>query len=88
MKEKEIVRAEEVIEPEILDENGRPIYEEEKPKDAARPKGDMGGIVSGFFVLAFGFLVTLFVAAFSILIVLPLMLLGRILGFQIRTFKH
>lgn len=88
MEDKDIVRAEEVIEPEILDENGNPVEDESRPKDSARPQGDMGGVVGGVFVLAFGFIVTLLVAAFSIFIILPLMLLGRLLGFQVRTFKR
>lgn len=87
MEEKEIIRTEEVIEPEILDEHGRPIHER-KPSDSARPKGDNGGILGGVFVLAFGFIVTLFVAVFSICILLPLMLLGRLFGMQIKTFKR
>ncbi len=87
MEEKEIIRTEEVIEPEILDEHGRPIHEQ-KPSDSARPKGDNGGLLGGVFVLAFGFIVTLFVAVFSICILLPLMLLGRLFGMQIKTFKR
>ncbi len=88
MEEKEIVRAEEIIEPEILDENGNSVEDESRPKDSARPQGDTGGIIGGVFVLAFGFIVTLLVAAFSIFIILPLMLLGRILGLQVRTFRR
>lgn len=87
MEEKEIIRTEEVIEPEVLDEHGRPIHEQ-KTSDSARPKGDNGGILGGVFVLAFGFIVTLFVAVFSICILLPLMLLGRLFGMQIKTFKR
>ena len=87
MQEKEIIQTEEIIEPEVLDEHGNPIYSQ-SPKDSARPKGDTGGLLSGFFVLAFGFIVTLFVAIFSICILLPLMLLGRLLGMQVRTFRR
>ena len=87
MKEKDIVQTEEVIEPEILDEHGRPIHPEPF-RDSARPKGDTGGLLGGVFVLAFGFIVTLFVAVFSICILLPLMLLGRLLGMQVKTFRR
>ena len=96
MQEKEIIQSEEVIEPEILDENGNPIHED-PVKDSARPKGDTGGLLGGVFVLAFGFIVTLFVAIFSICIfvaifsiciLLPLMLLGRLFGMQVRTFRR
>lgn len=73
----------EVIEPEILDENGRVIH---RPADKARPKGDNGGFFGGLLVLAFGFLMTLLVGIFTVCIVLPLMLIGKILGFQIKTF--
>ena len=87
MQEKEIIQSEEVIEPEILDENGNPIHED-PVKDSARPKGDTGGLLGGVFVLAFGFSGTLFVANFSICILLPLMLLGRLFGMQVRTFRR
>ena len=83
-----MVRTEEIIEPEILDENGNPIGGEHTPKASARQKGDNGGIFGGILVLAFGFIMTLLVAAFSILVVLPLMLLGRLFGLQIKTFRR
>lgn len=73
----------EVIEPEILDENGKVIN---KPTDKARPKGDNGGFFGGLLVLAFGFLMTLIVGIFTVCVILPLMLIARILGFQVRTF--
>lgn len=89
MENKDLVRTEEIIEPEILDENGNPIGGEHTPKDsAARRKGDNGGIFGGVLVLALGFIMTLLVAAFSLLVVVPLMLIGRVLGFQVRTFKR
>ena len=86
MEEKEIIPTEEIIEPEILDEHGRPIHTG-PAKDSARPKGDNGGIIGGVFVLAFGFIMTMLVAVFSICVLLPLMLLGRVLGMQVKTFR-
>ena len=74
----------EVIEPEILDEKGQVIN---KPADKARPKGDNGGFFGGLLVLAFGFLMTLLVGIFTVCVILPLMLIGKILGFQIHTFR-
>ena len=88
MENKNLARTEEIIEPEILDENGNPIGGEQPPKDSARQKGDNGGIFGWILVLAFGFIMTLLVAAFSIFILVPLMLIGRVLGFQVRTFKR
>ena len=77
-----------VIEPEIIDETGQNISPVQPAKDHARPTGDTGGLIGGFFVLAFGFIMTLLVAVFSILVVLPLMLIGRLLGMQVRTFRR
>lgn len=77
-----------VVEAEILDENGQPINGEKKRPEQARPQGDLSGVLGGILVLAFGFIMTLLVAAFSILVVLPLMLLGRIFGLQIKTFRR
>ena len=88
MENKDLVRTEEIIEPEILDENGNPIGGEHPPKDSARRKGDNGGIFGGVLVLALGFIMTLLVAVFSLLVVVPLMLIGRVLGVQVRTFKR
>ena len=50
-----LTETEKIIEPEIIDENGCPIETDDHMKDAARPKGDTGGLIGGFFVLAFGF---------------------------------
>lgn len=88
MTKHEITNTEEIIEAEVLDENGRPVFEAEKPKDSARPKGDTGGVIGGILVLSFGFIMTLFVAAFSIFILLPLMLIGRLLGMEIKRFTR
>lgn len=88
MQEHGIEKSEGIIEPEVLDEHGNVIQEEVPPRDHARPKGDNGGIIGGFFVLAFGFLMTLLVMVFSVLVLLPLALIGKLLGFQVRTFKR
>lgn len=77
-----------VVEAEILDENGQPINDEKKRSEQARPQGDLSGVLGGILVLAFGFIMTLLVAAFSILVVLPLMLLGRLFGLHIKTFRR
>lgn len=88
MNKQDIVTTEEIVEAEVLDENGRPVFEAQAPKDSARPKGDTGGVFGGILVLSFGFIMTLFVAAFSIFILLPLMLIGRVLGMEIKRFNR
>lgn len=88
MNKKELVTSEEIVEAEVLDEHGRPVTGAEAPRDAARPKGDTGGVIGGILVLSFGFIMTLFVAAFSIFILLPLMLIGRILGMEIKRISR
>ncbi len=88
MKKQELAPAEEIVEAEVLDENGRPVFEPNAPRDRARPKGDTGGVLGGILVLSFGFIMTLFVAAFSIFILLPLMLIGRVLGMEIKRFRR
>ncbi|MBR4592751.1 MAG: hypothetical protein IKO35_06045 [Elusimicrobiaceae bacterium] len=77
-----------VIEPEILDETGQVISATNPPKDHARPQGDNGGLLSGMLVLAVGFFTTVAVILFSILILCPLMLLGRLLHFEVRSFRR
>ena len=76
-----------VIEPEILDENGHPIAQT-SPRDRARPQGDTGGLLSGMLVLAVGFLATAAVILFSVFILCPLMLLGRLFRFEVRSFRR
>ena len=80
-----------VIEPEVLDENGRVIsrpHGDSRAQDRARPKGDSGGFFGGLLVLAFGFFMTLLVAVFTVCVLLPLMLIGRLFGFRVSAFKH
>lgn len=80
-----------VIEPEVLDENGRVIscpHGDSRAQDRARPKGDSGGFFGGLLVLAFGFFMTLLVAVFTVCVLLPLMLIGRLFGFRVSAFKR
>ena len=74
-----------VIEPEILDENGQPITPQ---PDRARPQGDTSGVLGGVLVLATGFVLTILAALFTLLVVCPLMLFGRLLGWEIKRFRH
>ncbi len=75
-----------VIEAEIIDETGQ-VISPIPPKDHARPYGDNGGLLSGVLVLTVGFLATIAVILFSIFVIVPLMLLGRLLGINVRTHK-
>ncbi len=74
-----------VIEPEIIDENGIPVSAQ---PDHARPEGDTSGVLGGIAVLAVGIVMTVLVAAFSLLVLCPLMLLGRLFGWEMRRFKR
>ena len=83
---------EKVIEPAVLDERGQIIQANETPTwndpgDHARPQGDTRGILSGFFVFLFGFTVTVAVLLFSICILLPLALIGRLFSYSGQTKK-
>ena len=75
----------EVIEPEIIDENGIPVVPQ---PDHARPQGDTSGVLGGMAVLAVGFVMTILVAAFTLLVICPLMLLGRLFGWEIKRFRQ
>lgn len=86
---------EEIIEAEVLDEHGRPLSQIGVPSgydphstDRARPKGDSGGMLGGFLVLFTGFMMTLLVALFSLFILLPVMLIGRILSMLFRPSRR
>ncbi|MCQ2410553.1 MAG: hypothetical protein MJ053_03405 [Elusimicrobiaceae bacterium] len=79
--------APEIIEAEVIDENGR-VISPVSSKDHARPQGDNGGLLSGMLVLAVGFVATVAVLLFSIFILCPLMLLGRLLHFEVRSLRR
>lgn len=74
-----------VIEPEIIDEEGKVV--EYTSNDHARPKGDNGGILGGLLTLACGFFMTILFFVFSLIVIVPAMLIGRIFGIQIKRFK-
>ena len=80
----------EIIEPEILDESGQPIV---APGDTAAPRahGDVYGAVgflTGFFALAFSVVIMLVGALITIFIITPLLLIGRLLGMEIKTLRR
>ncbi len=87
-EDKNIVSTAEVIEAEVLDEEGRPIGQESSA--SAKPAHEQAGasFLAGFFALAFSVLMILVMAVVTVFIVLPLMLLGRLLGMQVKTFRR
>lgn len=74
------------IQPEVLDETGH-VVTPAGVRDQARAYGDMSGVLSGVWVLMVGFLTTVAVILFSVLVICPLLLLGRLFGFKVRTWK-
>ena len=77
---KETLNGGEPVRPSVLHANRPPNWH--TPGDHARPYGDRGGLIGGFWVLAVGFLVTVFVFLVSICIVIPFTLLMRVLGLR------
>jgi len=73
-----------IIEPEIIDETGQ-VISPNPSSDRARAQGDNGGLLGGLLVLTVGLLATAAVILFSVLILVPLMLLGRLFGIVIHT---
>ena len=76
-----------VIEAEVLDENGLPVVQD-TPQERVRVYQARAGFLSGFIALAFSFVMILVTAVVTVFIVLPLLLLGRVLGMQVKTFKR
>lgn len=76
-----------VIEAEVLDENGLPVAQD-TPRERGRVYQARAGFLSGFIALAFSFIMILVTAVVTVFIVLPLLLLGRVLGMQVKTFKR
>lgn len=79
-----------VIEPEILDENGRPIVQSAE-QTGSSAHGDVYGRVgflTGFFALAFSVVMMLLGALITIFVITPLLLLGRLLGLQIKKLHR
>lgn len=76
-----------VIEAEVLDENGLPVAQD-IPRERVRVYQARAGFLTGFFALAFSFIMILVTAVVTVFIVLPFLLLGRVLGMQVKTFKR
>lgn len=82
MKKKQIDETA-AVEAEIIDENGVLLTgQKEPPRLQAK-----AGFLTGFVALAFSFIMMLLMAVFMVFIIFPLMLLGRILGLQIKTLR-
>ena len=78
-----------VIEAEVLDERGMPVaFAEESKTDRGEFVAARAGFLTGFVALAFSFIMMLLMAVVTVFIVFPLMLLGRLLGMQIKTFRR
>ena len=77
------------VEAEIIDENGQVLVAQDSSgqnQTAYQPA--RAGLMTGFVALAFSFIMMLFMAVVTLFILFPLMLLGRILGLQIKTFRR
>lgn len=86
---KEMQPQKEVIEAEILDEKGMPVITPENQEKEQRVYTQAhAGFLTGFVALAFSFIMMLLMAVVTVFIVFPLMLLGRLLGMQIKTFRR
>lgn len=77
-----------VIEPEILDEHGLPVAQQTAARSTARSQYRGAGFLTGFFALTFTFIMLLVGALVTVFIIAPVLLLGRVLGLQIKTFRR
>ena len=86
---KEQTPKKEVIEAEVLDERGVPVAlgEDAQPK-REEFVGARAGFLTGFVALAFSFVMMLVMAVVTVFVIFPLMLLGRLLGIQVKTFRR
>ena len=75
-----------IIEPEILDEHGVPVSY--TSQSAAQRTYRGVGFLTGFFALTFSFIMILLGALVTVFVIAPLLLLGRVLGLQIKTFRR
>ena len=71
-----------VIEPEILDEQGRVIVRQDSVHTYSKV-----GALTGFFALVFSSIFLIFWAILTIFIITPILLLGRLLGLQVHSLK-
>lgn len=80
-------KATEIIEAEVLDENGRPVETDIQTKPAEKETA-RAGVFAGFVALAFSFVMILLMAVVTVFIVFPFMLLGRLLGMQVKNLRR
>ncbi len=86
---KETQPQKEVIEAEILDEKGMPLITPENQEKEQRVYTQAhAGFLTGFVALAFSFIMMLLMAVVTVFVIFPLMLLGRLLGMQVKTFRR
>ena len=87
---KNIVSTAEVVEAEVLDEEGRPVGPQTQQKQQEPFQAHMAraGFFAGFVALAFSVIMMLVMAVVTVFVILPLMLLGRLLGMQVKTFRR
>ncbi len=84
---KNIVSTAEVIEAEVLDEEGRPVGQQAQ-QEQFQAHMARAGFFAGFVALAFSVVMILVMAVVTVFVILPLMLLGRLLGMQVKTFRR
>ena len=76
----------EVIEPEILDENGQPIAAPVPPGVHGDVYGKVG-VFAGLFALIFSVIIMLLGVLVTVFVIAPLLLLGRLFGLQMLSIR-
>lgn len=77
-----------VIEAEVLDEQGRPLATAHDIKRGEKTETARAGFFAGFVALCFSFVMILVMAVVTVFIVFPLLLLGRLLGMQVHSLRR
>ena len=77
-----------VIEPEILDENGIVVSTQDNTEIPHSHVYQGVGMFTGFFALAFSFILILLGALITVFVIAPILLLGRILGLQVKHIRR
>lgn len=77
-----------ILEAEVVQQHSRPVGPARVQEQPAPPPKAQAGFFAGFVALSFSVIMLLLAAVVTVFIIFPLMLLGRALGMQVKSFRR
>ena len=77
-----------ILEAEVVHQHSRSVGPARVQEQPAPPPKAQAGFFAGFVALSFSVIMLLLAAVVTVFIIFPLMLLGRALGMQVKSFRR